>query len=77
MVEAKEELTVGDVEDDGSTDEKADDLDSIADRLELSSHSGRETHVFDDDSGEGVDHTIRDCTVDRVRPRCRGCRLVR
>lgn len=40
LIQAKRELTIGDVEDDGSTNEKADDLDSIANRLELSSHGG-------------------------------------
>lgn len=44
--------TVGHIEDDGSANEKGNDLNSIANRLELSCHRSTEPHISDDDCRE-------------------------
>jgi hypothetical protein len=64
---AKQEPTVWHVENNSSTNDKTNDLNGIADRLEFRSHGGRETHILDDDRGKGVDHAIGNCSVDHVR----------
>lgn len=58
--------TVRNVENDASTNDQADDLDSISNGLQLSSSGGAKSHVADDDGREGVDNTVRDGAVNRL-----------
>lgn len=65
-------LTVGNIEDNCASNEQRDNLDGISDGFELSGHRGSESHVADDDRGEGVDNAVGDGTVDeKVRARSR------
>lgn len=59
----REWRTIRHVENDGPADEQRDDLDGVADGLELRCHGCVEAHVPDDDSGEGVYNTVGDCTA--------------
>jgi hypothetical protein len=55
--------TVGNVQNDCSTDDQGDDLHCIANRFELGSHGCAEAHVADDDCREGVHNTVGDGTI--------------
>lgn len=56
-------LTVWNIKNDGSSNEKGNDLNRVSHRLKLRGHCGTESHVSNDDSGEGVDDTVGDSTT--------------
>lgn len=53
-------LTIGDIQNEGASYEKRDNLHCISNRLKLRGCRGVEPHVPDDDSGERVDNAIGD-----------------
>jgi hypothetical protein len=59
-------LTIGHVEDNGTTNDQRYDLYCVSHGLELSRHCCRETHVADDDGRERVNNTVGNSTVRTV-----------
>jgi hypothetical protein len=60
------ELTIGHVEDDGSTDQQRNNLHRVTNRFELRGHRRAESHVANDDRRERVDNTVGDSAVRHV-----------
>ena len=56
-------LTVWHIENDRSTDKEGDNLDCVANRLQLGGHGRAKPHVSDDNSRKGVYDAVRDSTV--------------
>jgi hypothetical protein len=52
-----------------ASNEQCDNLDGISDGFELSGHRGPESHVADDNRGEGVDDAVGNGPVDELLER--------